>query len=177
MYSSLLLDIDNMPEDLSLLYFMDGLQRWAEQELRRRNVKTLSKIISVAESLHEFPSDPRKDKFDKRDGEELGGGEDHQPRGKNKEESKMSKDTWKSKETTFSDGKLKNRDCFLCGGSHLVRECPQRQKLNALALKMDEEESVETKMGALRMVDGEPSRLGAMRGFSTQLGPWRASRE
>ncbi|KAK9725073.1 hypothetical protein RND81_05G120500 [Saponaria officinalis] len=161
-YSSLLLDIDNLPEDVSLLYFMDGLQRWAEQELRRRNVKSLSEAIAVAESLYELPSDSMKDKFDKRGGEEFGGGEDHQPRGKNKEESKMSKDTWKSKETTFSDGKLKNRDCFLCGGPHLVRECPQRQKLNALALKMDEEES-EAKMGALRMVDGEPSRLGAMR--------------
>ncbi|KAK9697760.1 hypothetical protein RND81_08G059700 [Saponaria officinalis] len=153
-YSSLLLDIDNLPEDVSFLYFID----------RRRNVKNLSEAISVAESLHELPSDSIKDRFDKRGGEEFGGREDHQPRGKNKEGSKMSKDTWKSKETTFSDGKLKNRNCFLCGGPHLVREFPQRQKLNALALKMGENESVKIKMGALRMVqEGEPLRLGAMR--------------
>ena len=38
----------------------------------------------------------------------------------------------KGKDKTFSDGKPKNRYFFLSGGLHFARECPQRQKLNAI---------------------------------------------
>ncbi|GKV49230.1 hypothetical protein SLEP1_g55993 [Rubroshorea leprosula] len=53
-YNSLMLEIPDMTEKNRLLYFMDGLQRWAEQELKRRGVQDLASAIAIAESLIEF---------------------------------------------------------------------------------------------------------------------------
>ncbi|KAF2314756.1 hypothetical protein GH714_033458 [Hevea brasiliensis] len=53
-YSSLMLEIPNMPDKSRLLYFLDGLQWWAEQELKRRGVQDLASAIAVAELLVEF---------------------------------------------------------------------------------------------------------------------------
>ncbi|XP_074298778.1 uncharacterized protein LOC141629713 [Silene latifolia] len=55
-FTTLLLQIGGMPESLSLLYFKDGLQRWVEEEIKRRSLKTLSDAIAVAESLYESSS-------------------------------------------------------------------------------------------------------------------------
>ncbi|XP_074298650.1 uncharacterized protein LOC141629571 [Silene latifolia] len=59
-FTTPLLQIDGMPESLSLLYFKDGLQRWAKEEIKLRGVKTLSDAIAVAESLYESSSEPNK---------------------------------------------------------------------------------------------------------------------
>ncbi|KAK9713491.1 hypothetical protein RND81_06G030600 [Saponaria officinalis] len=95
-YSSLLLEIEDMPENLSFLYFMDGLQRWAEQELKRRNVKTLSDAIAVAESLYEIRSEPRKERIVNKGGnKEKGGGAT--PQSSSSSVGKFSKDKDKGK--------------------------------------------------------------------------------
>ncbi|KAH9610793.1 hypothetical protein KSS87_019265 [Heliosperma pusillum] len=51
-------------------------------------------------------------------------------------------------------GKGKTFNCFLCGGPHMVRECPQRAKISAMMMRYEDEESSEAH---------EPRRLGAMR--------------
>jgi len=59
-YFSLMLEIPDMPDKSRFLYFLDGLQRWAEQELKRRGVLHLPTAIAVAESLVEFSKEPSK---------------------------------------------------------------------------------------------------------------------
>ena len=49
-FSSLMLEIPNMTEEELLFNFMDNLQGWAEQELRRRGVQDLATTMIVAES-------------------------------------------------------------------------------------------------------------------------------
>ncbi|GMH11314.1 hypothetical protein Nepgr_013155 [Nepenthes gracilis] len=61
-YSTLMLKIPNMTEKNHLLFFMDGLQRCTELELKRRNVEGLASAIVEVESLIEFQHDTNKDK-------------------------------------------------------------------------------------------------------------------
>ncbi|KAH9607898.1 hypothetical protein KSS87_011915 [Heliosperma pusillum] len=58
----------------------------------------------------------------------------------------QSRTQWRDKGKTFY--------CFLCGGPHMVRECPQRAKISAMVMRYEDEESSEAH---------EPRRLGAMR--------------
>ena len=53
-FSSLMLEAPDMNEKEHLFNFMDNLQGWAEQELRRRGVQDLATAIAVAESLMDF---------------------------------------------------------------------------------------------------------------------------
>nr|CAD1824721.1 unnamed protein product [Ananas comosus var. bracteatus] len=57
--------------------------------------------------------------------------------------------------------------CFLCGGPHFVRACPQRKSLNAVQTKEpesdEEEEAAETgsiRMGALRLLNALKGQVG-----------------
>ncbi|RVW63219.1 putative mitochondrial protein [Vitis vinifera] len=58
-FSSLMLEIPNMTEEELLFNFMDNLQGWAEQELRRRGVQDLATAMAVAESLIRGETPPR----------------------------------------------------------------------------------------------------------------------
>ena len=53
-FSTLMLEIPNMAEEELLFNFMDNLQSWAEQELRRRGVQDLAMAMEVAESLVDY---------------------------------------------------------------------------------------------------------------------------
>ena len=53
-FSSLMLEALDMNEKELLFNFMDSLQGWAEQELRRRGVQDLATAMEVAESLMDF---------------------------------------------------------------------------------------------------------------------------
>ena len=50
----LMLEIHNMTEEDLLFNFMDNLQGWAEQKLRRRGVQDLATTMVVAESLTNY---------------------------------------------------------------------------------------------------------------------------
>ena len=58
-FSSLIL-VENQSEEDRLFNFMSGLQTWAQAELRRQNVKDLSSVIVVADSLVDFKSTTRE---------------------------------------------------------------------------------------------------------------------
>ncbi|RVW17621.1 hypothetical protein CK203_096707 [Vitis vinifera] len=53
-FSSLMLEIPNMTQEELLFNFMDNLQGWAEQELRRRGVQDLATAMAIAESLVDY---------------------------------------------------------------------------------------------------------------------------
>ena len=46
-FSSLMLEIPNITEEESLFNFMDNLQGWAEQELRRRGIQDLAIAMEI----------------------------------------------------------------------------------------------------------------------------------
>ena len=50
----LMLEIPNMSEDELLFNFMDNLQSWTKQELRRRGVQDLAMTMVIVESLVEY---------------------------------------------------------------------------------------------------------------------------
>ena len=52
-FSALMLEIPNMSEEELLFNFMDNLQSWAEQELRRHGVQDLATTMKIVESLVE----------------------------------------------------------------------------------------------------------------------------
>ncbi|KAL0336608.1 UNVERIFIED_CONTAM: hypothetical protein Sradi_4872700 [Sesamum radiatum] len=53
-FSSLMLDVRDMPEEDKLFNFLLGLQTWAQTELRRQGVKDLSSAIATADRLVDF---------------------------------------------------------------------------------------------------------------------------
>ncbi|XP_068667837.1 uncharacterized protein [Aristolochia californica] len=53
-FTALLLNISDMAEKDKLLFFIDGLQPWVEQELQRRGVQDLATTLSMAEKLVKF---------------------------------------------------------------------------------------------------------------------------
>ncbi|KAL5756933.1 hypothetical protein ACOSQ2_021679 [Xanthoceras sorbifolium] len=70
-FSSLMLDIQNMPEEDKLFNFMSGLQTWIQAELRRQGVKDIPLAMVAAEGLVDFrisSSSPSVDKKKSVDG-------------------------------------------------------------------------------------------------------------
>ena len=53
-FSTLIPEISNMSEEELLFNFIDNLQSWAKQELRRRGVQDLATAMAVADSLVEY---------------------------------------------------------------------------------------------------------------------------
>ena len=53
-FSTLMLEIPNMSEEELLFNFMDNLQSWVKQELRRCGIQDLAIVMAVAESLVEY---------------------------------------------------------------------------------------------------------------------------
>ena len=148
-FSSLMLEAPGMDEKDLLFNFMDNLQSWAEQELRRRGVQDLSTAMAVAESLMDFQrGDSSQAKPPSKGGHAKGGG-----------------DRWYKKDTkegsnaasTSRDDKGGDRrrdfkprtNCFLCDGPHWVRQCPKRKVLNAMIERETEQEGDNTNMGSM----------------------------
>ena len=53
-FSSLMLEAPDMNEKELIFNFMDNLQGWVEEELRRRGVRDLATAMAVAESLMDY---------------------------------------------------------------------------------------------------------------------------
>uniref|UniRef100_A0A803L166 Eukaryotic translation initiation factor 3 subunit G N-terminal domain-containing protein n=1 Tax=Chenopodium quinoa TaxID=63459 RepID=A0A803L166_CHEQI len=98
-----------------------------------------------------FKQEPKKERGNKSSGNKgKGGGAKPTERSHNGSKSSERKD--KDKEKSHSDRKSKRLDCFLCGGDHWARECPQRRKLNAImATSPGESSGDEAHMGTLRL--------------------------
>ncbi|CAN6708067.1 unnamed protein product [Malus baccata var. baccata] len=151
-FVSLLFEVPNMLEEDNLMYFMSGLQNWAKLELQRRHVQTLSDAIAAAESLIEFKSSHQGDSkpTGKRGNHERSGGE-HKP--KDKAETSKPKEK-KADKHDKSKGKSWQPTCYLCDDPHMMRDCPQKKALKAMAFKEDKaEDSNDARMGCIRLLN------------------------
>ena len=157
-FSSLILDIENMSEEDKLFNFMSGLQPWAQAELRRQNVKDLPSAIAAADSLVDFKTVTRdgsaavpskfktRDKRDEKRKKKNFGGGGYKPgvdKGKGKQaEVQQSRDSNKP-----------NAGCFICGGPHYARECPKKERLNAILVGDSEQEETVTHINPMRVLN------------------------
>ena len=148
-FSSVVLDIKNMSEEDKLFNFMSGLKPWAQNELRRQAVKDLASAIAAADGLVDY-------KFtSSSDGAELGlqiegdpgAGKDKKKKGKKK----MWADDEEPKEG--QQPRKSSKGCYICGGAHFMRECPKKEKLNAILVEEPEEQPVVARAGSLRLVN------------------------
>lgn len=130
-FSSLMLDIKNMSEEDKLFNFMSGLQQWAQTELRRQGVKDLPTAIAAADSLVDYKysgpnaADGKKKQMGKK---EKGGSKD----GKKDKKFKKGADKPSKPKSDGQSKDNKSKGCFICGGPHRMRECPKKEKVNAL---------------------------------------------
>ncbi|RVW75350.1 hypothetical protein CK203_010320 [Vitis vinifera] len=124
-FSTLMLEIPNMAEEELLFNFMDNLQSWAEQELRRRGVQDLATAMAVAESLVDYRrGDSSKPKPPSKGNQAKGGGDKRSQGHTSKEGS--------SKGPSGKDGKGKDKrkeftprtNCFLVRWSALGTGLP-----------------------------------------------------
>ncbi len=150
-FSTLMLEIPNMTDEELLFNFMDNLQPWAEQELRRRGVQDLATAMAVAESLIDYKKSDKATTY--KGYTSKGGGDKHKgpsgkpptgKEGKSNEHNNDKRDKFKPKTS-----------CFLCNGPHWARECPKRQALSAL---IQEKETEEAHVGSLQLLNAIHSK-------------------
>ena len=125
-FQALMLDVKEMSEEDRLYTFIRGLQPWAQTELRRQNVQTVSQALAAAEKLIDFKSMESNDKK-KEKGKDLKGGSFAKK--KKKKQSVTTNETGgasSSKEKPAANSKKDG--CFNCGGPHLARNCPNKKK-------------------------------------------------
>ncbi|WJZ81415.1 hypothetical protein VitviT2T_001260 [Vitis vinifera] len=150
-FSSLMLEIPNMTQEELLFNFMDNLQGWAEQELRRRGVQDLATAMAIAESLTDYKrGDSSKDES-LEDSHAMGGGDevprDHNaPKKGSGKTSNVREGRDKAERKEFTP-KIK---CFLCDGPHWARDCPKRKALNAMIEEREQED--EAHMGSMQLL-------------------------
>ncbi|XP_027156075.1 uncharacterized protein LOC113756717 [Coffea eugenioides] len=129
-FQALMLGVKEMSEEDRLYTFIRGLQPWAQRELRRQNVQTVSQALVAAEKLIDFESmgsnNEKENEKGKEKGKDLKGG----PFAKKKKK--------QSGTTTEPDGASPSKEkqapnpkkdgCFNCGGPHFARNCPNKKK-------------------------------------------------
>ncbi|RVW13733.1 hypothetical protein CK203_087207 [Vitis vinifera] len=150
-FSSLMLEIPNMTEEELLFNFMDNLQGWAEQELRRRGVQDLATAMAIAESLADYKRGDSSKIESLEDSHAMGGGDevprDHNaPKKGSGKTSNVREGMDKAERKEFTP-KIK---CFLCDGPHWARDCPKRKALSAMIEEREQED--ETHMGSMQLL-------------------------
>ncbi|KAL5736827.1 hypothetical protein ACOSP7_031281 [Xanthoceras sorbifolium] len=124
-FSSLMLDIQNMSEEDKLFNFMYGLQTWAQAKLRRQGVNDVPSAMAVAEGLVGFRINSSSPSIDKKkfvDGK----------KGKKRVDGKKKKESESTIGKDQNQNKLKTQCYFICNSPHCARDCPKKEKINAL---------------------------------------------
>nr|TKS14806.1 hypothetical protein D5086_0000039750 [Populus alba] len=146
-FSSFILDIENMFEEDKLFNFMSGLQPWAQAELRRQNVTDLPFAIVAAYSLVDFKMVTRdgsvvvpsrfktKDKRDERKKTKKFGGGGY----------KLGFDKARSKQADVQQSRDSNKPN--------AKECPKKERLNAILVGDSEQEETVTHINPMRVLN------------------------
>ncbi|XP_038991121.1 uncharacterized protein LOC120114215 [Hibiscus syriacus] len=146
-FTEIKMQIPDLGESEGYFAFMDGLQRWANMEIKRRGVIELSKALDAAEAIAPF---------------EVKKTDSLQSRSKPKGNSGGEKAKGNFHKLTGNHGKLNDRPkklfnhwekkgelaCFTCEGNHMKRDCPQLVKVIAIK-KNDGVESETLKLGSI----------------------------
>ncbi|XP_016571348.2 uncharacterized protein LOC107869321 [Capsicum annuum] len=132
-FTSLMLDIENMSDEDKLHNFISGMQEWSQIKLRWQTVKDLPSAITAADSLVNFhsthsdsdilSSSKSNKKTEKKWEGKKDGRNDKGDKGKAPTNAGNAKNNGK-------DGNFKG--CWTCGGPHLSKSCPNRERVNAL---------------------------------------------
>ncbi|RVW26370.1 hypothetical protein CK203_116919 [Vitis vinifera] len=150
-FSSLMLEIPNMTEEELLFNFMDNLQGWAEQELRRRGVQDLATAMAVAESLTDYKKGDSSKDESLEDSHAMGGGDEDLM-----DHNAPKKGSGKTPNVQEGRGKAARKEftpkikCFLCDGPHWARDCPKRKALSAMIEEREQED--EAHMGSMQLL-------------------------
>ena len=166
-FSSLMLEAPDMNEKELLFNFMDNLQGWAEQELRRRGVQDLATAMAVTESLMDYKESMSSDDEGSRVSHISGGGQEVSPGGSEDSYSMDGGEEVPRSTTRYGKGKVpytredksrhKQRESasklkfFLCDGLHLARECPKRKAISAL-IEKNEKTTEDARLGSIQMI-------------------------
>ncbi|GAV57425.1 hypothetical protein CFOL_v3_00962 [Cephalotus follicularis] len=127
-----MLDIKNMSDDDKLFNFMCGLRPWAQVELRRLCVKDLPSAMAAADSLVDYKLNKTSDAESSNNTKSNGKGK---KKFAGKVDYKKKQSFTKEKQTKYEGQGSKSKfssGCFLCDGTHRARDCPRKEKLNAL---------------------------------------------
>uniref|UniRef100_A0A0D6RAW8 Retrotransposon gag domain-containing protein n=1 Tax=Araucaria cunninghamii TaxID=56994 RepID=A0A0D6RAW8_ARACU len=155
LFQDLMVEIKRMSAQDRLFMFEQGLQPWAQVELRRHKPRNVSDAIAVAGFFFDFK--------EKSDGKEDTQGHNtkglSQPSGKPKSATQGGKRTQGSLksishlkgEKPASGANQANRSvlrCWTCNGPHTQNKCPQRQRVPASAVQQTElDDANEAEMG------------------------------
>ena len=129
-FTTLMLDIPDVPGDQVFFDFKDELKNWVKLELIWQRVKNLDEAIVAAKSLKDYSSQDKGNKPDfSKSGEEPQ--EDPNKGKENSHKKSPSGDPEHdkgplNKPRPFS--KLPN-PCFICDGPHWVKDCPKKKRL------------------------------------------------
>ena len=160
-FFSLMLEAPSMNEK-TLFEFMDNLQGWVEQELRRIGVRDLATAMVATESLMDYKESMSSDDEGLKGSQISGGGEVVPPKGSKDSRSTDGGEEVPHSTARYGKGKVphtredKGRrkpklKCFLCDGLHLTRECPKRKALSAL-IEKNEKTMEDARLGSIQMI-------------------------
>ncbi|KAL4572158.1 hypothetical protein LXL04_018928 [Taraxacum kok-saghyz] len=141
-FTALMLELPDLREEDKLFYFQDGLQSWAYNELKRRNVLNIDEAIAAAEDLIDFRRETPT--------QELSGGEESTNEGK-EDRARSSNPKGKAFERRNSKDERGEIKCYLCDGPHLVRVCPKRKVFSSMVLEKEEGEGAH--MSSMRLLN------------------------
>jgi len=113
-FSSAALELPNMAERDKVFNFIIGLKPWTCNEVKRQKIRTLEEAFAVVDRLVEHydgTSDDKKKKSDK-------------SKEKKKDDASKADDSSKTK---------KALKCWICAGPHMVKNCPSKPKVAAIA--------------------------------------------
>ncbi|XP_070021410.1 uncharacterized protein [Nicotiana sylvestris] len=131
-FTTLILQIPSLSEEDSLFHFMEGLQNWAKQELRRHQVANVDEAIAVTESLVDFKMESAKSKegnFERGEGDhdkDNGKGIADVYKGNGKGPSYNGQGSKRNGKGSENNSEyVSKRGCYFCKGSHRASECPE----------------------------------------------------
>ncbi|XP_068636916.1 uncharacterized protein [Aristolochia californica] len=148
-FTSLMLCISNMTDEDRLFSFLAGLRPWAEQELRRREVKTLVLALSTTEKLTEYE---RRNDLVNKVSKENNGKTNFKKKDKGEKKSWVKDTKARPEEKKRGDKQRKKVHCFICEGEHYARDYPKKRLFNATQTEMDNG-GIEPRMGSLTLLN------------------------
>ncbi|KAG9459162.1 hypothetical protein H6P81_003670 [Aristolochia fimbriata] len=155
-FNSLMLQIPDMSDQDKLFSFLAGVRPWVENELRRREVKTLASTMSTTERLTEFERKTEGNSKSSNDEKDAKKQEKKKFEKKSKKKDSNQSNRFDEKKKKGDKGKsFKPINCFICDGEHMTKDCPKRKMLNALVNESDKaaQHGKETRMGSMMMLN------------------------